>query len=182
MSILFVKKISRNIGIMGRVKYYLSSKALLLLYNALVLPHLNYCAVIWGSAYQSRMKKRAIRIIDHKPFCFPSSGLFVKYNFLKITDLVVEQNIVILLAFLNGNLPIPISVLFNFNRPLGTRAPEHFITPFSRCNFRISSLSFTAPKAWNSIICNMYPQLSDVPINKTTLKRQVRTKLINTYL
>ena len=76
------KKIRCVIGIMGRVKYYLSSRELLLLYNALVLPHLNYCAVIWGSAYHSRLKsiitlqKRAMRIIDNKPFRFPSSELF----------------------------------------------------------------------------------------------------------
>lgn len=43
------KKISRNIGIMGRVKSFLSSRELLLLYNSLVLPHINYCAMVWGN-------------------------------------------------------------------------------------------------------------------------------------
>ena len=41
--------ISRNLGIMGRAKFFLSSRELLLLYNTLILPHLNYCAVVWGS-------------------------------------------------------------------------------------------------------------------------------------
>ena len=41
-------KISRNIGIISRIKYFLSSRELLLLYNSLVLPYINYCAVVWG--------------------------------------------------------------------------------------------------------------------------------------
>ena len=180
------KKISRNIGIMGRVRYYLTSKELLLLYNAMVLPHLNYCAVIWGSAYHSRLQKvvtlqkRAVRIIDNKPFLFPSNELFVKYNLLKVPDLVIEQNIVILRAFLNGFLPTPIHDLFQINRPLNTRAPDQFTIPFSRYNFRTSSLSFTAPRAWNSIVSNIYFSLSDVP-SKYVLKKQVRLSIINTY-
>ena len=40
--------ISRNLGIIGRAKYLLSSRELILLYNTMVLPHLTYCAVIWG--------------------------------------------------------------------------------------------------------------------------------------
>ena len=64
--------VSRNIGVMGRAKFYLSSHHLLLLYNILILPYLNYCAAVWGSNYPTRidklikLQKRAIRIIDKK--------------------------------------------------------------------------------------------------------------------
>ena len=181
------KKISRNIGIMGRVRYYLSPKELSLLYNAIVLPHLNYCAVIWGSAYQTRLQKivilqkRAVRIIDHKPFRFPSHELFIKYNVLKFPDLVIEQNIVILKSFLNDTLPIPMKDMFHINRPLNTRAPDQFIIPFSRCNYRTSTLSFTAPRAWNSVVGNMYQQLRDIP-SKPVLKKHVRARILDTYI
>ena len=134
-------RISRNIGVMGRTKSFLSSNELLVLYNTLIIPHLNYCAVIWGSAYQSKLRriiilqKRAVRIIDHKPHLFHTAQLFVKFNILKMPDLVVQQNIVILLAFLNNTLPSLISKLFSRKRPLHTRASEHFFMPFSRFNF-----------------------------------------------
>ena len=65
-------KISRNLGIIGRVKHYLSSRELKLLYNSLILPHINYCAAVWGSNYFTRifrifkLQKRAVRIIDKK--------------------------------------------------------------------------------------------------------------------
>ena len=169
-------RISRNIGVMGRAKSFLSSKELLLLYNTLILPHLNYCAVIWGSAYRSKLRriiilqKRAVRIIDHKPHLFHTAQLFVKFNILKMPDLVVQQNIVILLAFLNNTLPSLISKLFSRKRPLHTRSSEHFVMPFSRFNFRTFSLSFTAPRAWNPVICSIFQQLDEVPRCKDALK------------
>ena len=127
-------------------------------------------------------KKRAIRIIDHKPFLYPSSELFVKYGILRMPELVVQQGIVILLAFLNGTLAPLLSKLFSVNRPLSTRTTEHFPIPFSRHNYRTSSLAFTAPKTWNSVIGGMFLKLADVPRSKTTLKKLVKTELLKKYL
>ena len=51
-----------------------TSRELTLLYNTLILPHLNYCAVVWGRNYDSNTKrimllqKQAVRIIDKKNF------------------------------------------------------------------------------------------------------------------
>ena len=42
-------KISKNVGIINRLKYYLLSRILLTLYNSLVLPYLNYSILTWGS-------------------------------------------------------------------------------------------------------------------------------------
>ena len=92
-----VLNISRNLGIMGRAKYLLSSRELLLLYNTLVLPHLSYCAVLWGNNYDTNIKriamfqKRALRIIDKKPYLYPSNDLFIKHKILKFKDMVKEK-------------------------------------------------------------------------------------------
>ena len=102
--------ISRNVGVMARAKYFLSPHQLLMLYNALLLPHLNYCAVIWGRNYETAVKKllilqkRALRIIDKKPFLHPSKPLFIKYKVLRIRELVIEQSIMILLAHINKKI------------------------------------------------------------------------------
>ena len=37
---------SRNIGIINRVKYFLNKQSLLLLYNSLILPYINYCCLV----------------------------------------------------------------------------------------------------------------------------------------
>ena len=161
--------ISRNIGVMGRAKHFLSSSQLLLLYNSLVLPHLNYCAVVWGNNYQSRLnkliklQKRAIRIIDHKPFLFPTNDLFIKYKILKFPDIVKEQCIMIMLGYINQTLPEPILEMFHFRVPVNTRNTRHFELPFAATNYRTFTLSFCAPNNWNIIIGYLFRNINDVP-------------------
>ena len=40
---------SRCIGIMLKVKYYVSLQTLLTIYNSILLPHVTYCNIVWGS-------------------------------------------------------------------------------------------------------------------------------------
>ena len=41
-------KVSRNVGILRKLKFTLPQTCLLLLYNSLVLPYLHYCSIIWN--------------------------------------------------------------------------------------------------------------------------------------
>ena len=66
-------KIAKNIGIMNRLKFWLSEKTLLSLYGTLVLSYLNYCNILWASNKPSRinplllLQKRSVRIITIVP-------------------------------------------------------------------------------------------------------------------
>ena len=44
-------KLPRTIGIMKRIRDVIPFDILVMLYNALILPHINYCILAWG--YQS---------------------------------------------------------------------------------------------------------------------------------
>ena len=179
--------ISRNLGIMGRAKHLLSARELILLYNALILPHLSYCAIIWGINYESNIRrikifqKRAVRIIDKKPFLYPSNGLFIQHKILKFTDIVKEQSIVILLAHINNTMPKPISNLFKFEESKNTRQTKHFFIPTALRNYRAFALSCSAPRIWNTVIGAMFKNIEDVPRNKLTLKKQVRKHFFEEY-
>ena len=69
-------KISRNVGIICRLKSHLPSKSLLMLYSSLILPYLNYGLLAWGSTYHSfadkllLLQKKVLRIIFN---CSPFS-------------------------------------------------------------------------------------------------------------
>ena len=41
-------KVGRLLGVLGRAGAVLGGRALLSLYNGLVLPHLQYCLMVWG--------------------------------------------------------------------------------------------------------------------------------------
>ena len=67
-------KISKNIGIIKRLKYKLPEKTLNTLYNTLVFPYLNYCNIIWANNKPTRLKsllvlqKGAMRVITNSPY------------------------------------------------------------------------------------------------------------------
>ena len=44
-------KISKNIGILYKIRLNLSTQTLLMLYHALIQPYLEYCNIIWAAGY-----------------------------------------------------------------------------------------------------------------------------------
>ena len=46
-------KVSRVIGVLFRLKHIYPQEVLLTLYNTLILPHLSYCILVWGSKIQT---------------------------------------------------------------------------------------------------------------------------------
>ena len=78
--------LSRNIGTISRVKYFLESKHLCLLYNSLILPHIiiNYCCFLYSSTYSTsidkieKLQKRIARIIDKQPRLAATAPIFKK--------------------------------------------------------------------------------------------------------
>ncbi len=60
-----------------------------ILYNAHVLPHLQYCTPIWCNAYPTnllpllRLQKKIIRIITNSDYFEHTQPLFKKYEYAK---------------------------------------------------------------------------------------------------
>ena len=42
-------KLNKTIGVLSRLRYEYPEEILLTLYNTLILPHLNYCILLWGA-------------------------------------------------------------------------------------------------------------------------------------
>ena len=82
-------KISRTLGVIKRARRTLPFPALKSLYNALIVPHLNYGIKLWhpNSHSVNVMQKRAIRVITSKKFFHHTSGLFKEHNLLKLDDI-----------------------------------------------------------------------------------------------
>jgi len=110
---------SRNLGVLYRAKFLLNRELLILLYNALILPYLTYCSVIWGSNYHSSLKpiitvqKRATRLkmgVDPRT---STSRLFRELRMLKFVDLVKYHMLLVLHDFITGRVPSPIAYKLN---------------------------------------------------------------------
>ena len=91
------KTISRNIGIMNKLKYFFPSSTLCTLYFSLVLPYLNYCIMAWGNSSQfhidkiTTLQKRALRIMHNTHIRAHTDPLFLKSKILKFSDLFYFQ-------------------------------------------------------------------------------------------
>ena len=98
------------ISVMYKAKSVLNSKALLMLYNTLLQPYLNYCAEVWANTYKSGLKnivviqKRAIRLICNVCSRTHTNDLFKKLNILKFTDLVEYKCGIIMFNAYSGKL------------------------------------------------------------------------------
>ena len=83
-------KLSSVIGMLKRLHKLLPVEGLLLIYNSLFLPHLNYSILVWGHSCDriEKLQKKAIRLITCSSFYAHSEPLFKRYKLLKVQDLL----------------------------------------------------------------------------------------------
>ena len=87
------KKISRNIGILSKFKYFFSKTVLISLYYTLIYPYYNYCLSIWGSSPQTHLnillktQKHYLRVIYNIGKYNSISPFFHTSNILAIPEI-----------------------------------------------------------------------------------------------
>ena len=87
------KLLSRNTGIINKLKLFLTTKVLLTIYTSLISPYLNYGILAWGNCNKVLLdklliiQKRAMRFIHHVGYFSHTKELFCKSKILKVSDL-----------------------------------------------------------------------------------------------
>ena len=97
---------------MNRLKRYLPTKILRVLYNSLVLPHLQYAILSWGSKLSSKLQKRAIRVVTCSKFNAHTEPLFKSLNLLKLEDRLYVSVLKLYYRLCHGNLPAYVTNVF----------------------------------------------------------------------
>ena len=182
-------KVSRNIGIIGRIRPYIDRKTTYLLYNTLILSQLNYCCMIWGVNYHSQisklviLQKRAVRMIENIYPPHSSLPIFKQFKILKLEDLAKSQMIVVTHKFITNQLPTPFNSIFSFKQAPAhaTRRIDHLEQPLSNRNYRLFTTPCLGPKLWNDIFVPHFSTIRDVPLSKYTIKRISRAYFISQY-
>ena len=105
------KKIKRSVGILSKLRYYISINILINLYYTLIYPFLIYGIIAWGNTYPSTLhplyilQKKAMKIITFSKFDEHSSPLFKHLNIIKLFDLVIFHIAIFMHKFYNHLLP-----------------------------------------------------------------------------
>ena len=153
-------KVSRSIGIINKLKNKLPQTTLLCLYDTLVQSHFNYCNIVWGATYPSRLnpllklQKRALRVITLSPFRTPSNLLFSRLNRLKINDTNTFQVGIFMYKMKHNNLPPVFKNYFrnNFNiHNHWTRSSNAVHVELAKGNIRKYCIKVIGPRIWNDI-------------------------------
>jgi len=174
-------KISKNIGVIFRVRHILPKAQLYALYCTLILPYLTYCNIIWGCTYFSRLQtlilkqKRVIRIVTGSKYRDHTSLLFKNLFCLKFTDLVEFSVAIMMFKVYNNKVPPNVNNIFfqcskihNYN----TKRKKNFYVLSRRTKAREFSISCRGPKIWNNLD-EKIKSAKSVFIFKINLKRKL---------
>ena len=94
--------ISRSIGALNKLKYILPPSIKIMIYNALILPRINYGLLVWGYENEKifKLQKKAIRLISLAKYNAHTEPLFKTLNLLKINDIFTSSQLKFYYKFL----------------------------------------------------------------------------------
>ncbi len=100
-------KISQNLAILNKLKYVLPIKIKTIIYNSLILSHINFGILTWGYKCDriTKLQKRAVRIISTSKYNSHTEPIFKELKLLKIKDIMKLQELKFYYKFKHGNLP-----------------------------------------------------------------------------
>ena len=100
-------KILRSVGILGRLKYILPQYIKIMIYNSLILSHLNYGILAWG--YDQRrlftLQKQSIRHITCAKYNSHTEPLFKYLKLLKLSEIFSIAQLKFYFRYKNYTLP-----------------------------------------------------------------------------
>ena len=104
-------KVCKSIGILRRLQNKLNKCSLLKLYKCFVLPHINYCNIVWGSTYQTSLsklftlQKKAIKIVLKVPLKTSTESIFNQSKFNTLAGINKIQTSIFMYKYKNYLLP-----------------------------------------------------------------------------
>ena len=157
-----LKKHCKKYWFIPRAKYLLNKSSVRCIYFGYIHSYLNNPNIVWGSAYQTKLKsihllqKRAIRTIFNEGKMTHSRPLLRSLNTLNVYQINLFQHLRFMYNF-NKN---EIAVVFN---NLIKKPVHKYPTKFSKNNNSLKSfflngskffVSFWGPKVWNDFLTN----------------------------
>ena len=180
------KTISRNIGVMNKLKHFVPTRILHALYCTLVLPYLNYGMLIWGDTCKSyldkliKLQKWAIRTVSNSHYRSHTGPIFAKYNVLTVTDMHILWNWArSCTETLSMNLPSSFKNYFTKRSEVHnylTRHGNHLNLTKNKKTFSDHSVRTTGPRLWNALE-------NTIRASKSIkhFRNQMKQKLISSY-
>ena len=157
---LVVNKMSKNVGIISKVRHLLPQNLTRNLYFTLVHPYIAYCNLVWASPQKTtnlekimRKQKKYCRLITFSKFTEHSRPLFVKLSILNVYEIYKYQLLTHVYKSynrLNANTYSQQYYITNSNiHHYNTRQKDNLHVSQCRTRTRQNTIAYQGPKLWN---------------------------------
>lgn len=160
---LLGKKISKKLGVLRRLRCFMSNDALLKVYNSIIFPHFNYCCTVWCSSKNKsnmdcifKLQKSAARIIlNVHDFRTPSNEMFSLLRWMPISDYFIFRKLILIFKVLHNLTPSYMNV-FRYISTVSTRntrgsSDNLLYVPSCRTEYYKRSFTFSGTRLWNEL-------------------------------
>ena len=152
------KKLRQRLGVLRRVRPYLDQESATTLFNALVLPLVDYCDTVYGVCSKSlqckveRLLYKGGRIILDMPWDTPSRIVIEKLKWLTFPERLFFHRCILVYKSQMGTLPPYINCKFQrLNHGYNTRNSSNLKLIKCKTNMGQRTLAFLGARNWNSL-------------------------------
>jgi len=153
------KKVSSAIGALKRVRPFISKAIAIQIYNALIMPHFDYCSSVWDclSGYLSdnlqKLQNRAARVITKLPFDTSSNYLLSTLDWERLFFRRKKQKALTMFKTVNELAPHYLQSLFSQHHSFyNLRDSEGKLTlPKPSTNYLKRRFSYSVAMLWNNL-------------------------------
>ena len=155
-------KVSRLIGIIAKLRFFVPVNTLINIYKSLILPHLTYGIVLWGQAAKChidkilKLQKRAIRLIYSAHYRSHGIPLFQSASILPINLLYIKSISILMYDISKTNVPPNISAMFTSLEKIhkyNTRSSsmKNFYVKYTGSDLQKRFFANTGARVWNVV-------------------------------
>lgn len=175
------KKISKLSGIFYKIRSVASTKVLILMYYALVYPHLQYSITSWGSASKTALaplqviQNRILKCITYAKFKQAVSPIYKKTKILKLSDLHILELAKFMFKVKKHELPkqfnsyfVNVASIHSYNTRLNQN-DNKFLRRVKTTSGQ-KKLEFNGVKTWNNLP-NFIKNTHTLPLFSHKLKK-----------
>ena len=185
-----LQKVSRSVGVLAKLRYYLNYKSLLSVYYALFDSHVNFCIHTMGHVTQApyekleKLQNKALRIMHYKSQRDSAKPLFINSRILPIRKQLIMKNCLFAFDFFKNNLPKYFNNFLritgnNHNHATRTHGKDLQISMTETIRYTLRygtyNLANLISKDWNK-----YHKLITVDLNSTS--KSTFKKHFNSYI
>ena len=189
---LLSSKLSRAIGMLARIRHYVSEGTLRSIYFGIFASLLSYGSQIFGQINNKHfhrleiLQNKAIRLMKFANFRATANPIYKEIKILKITDYVKLQNFLLVLSDVKGQLPTALSNTFKLAQhahKYNTRSSSQFkmiVPPVKTLVYGIRSIYFQAIQIWNYFM-SKFQTMKLHEKSKAICKRVITKHFLDSY-